>query len=418
MEPRNGSEVRSTPAAAKAPVTPAPSARSVRAPQTAVRGPSAAVPPVPQSVFPSVPDLENPVVAMAGTPQGQYRVHADNKNASPSPGPGPAVSRQAPSPAPAFRSPAQPERGESGANSRPPAPAIVQGPSPESAPPAETAFVAHLVPVAEPAPEAAPQARAVPAPRPMVAVPAATSEVPPAAIALADKPPDPAPPPEPEPARSTQKNMPAMGEHLKKAEVSAPAPAAPPVEPAVSESAVRITAQPLTVPEARSATHAPESPRAEFTPPARVQAAAPVPEAVRAPAGSRNVEMHFTVDAGRVQVHVAERAGEVRVAVHTPDANLAGTLRQELPQLTSRLEQSGFHAETWHGPTGGAAEGTRAGEPAPGSPRQDTPDPQQRNSGGQQNEEQQRPQPPEEQAAPRPRREDFSWLFDAVRMND
>jgi len=128
--------------------------------------------------------------------------------------------------------------------------------------------------------------------------------------------------------------------------------------------------------------------------------------------------MHFSVDEGRVQVHVAERAGEVRVAVHTPDANLAGTLREELPQLTSRLEQSGFHAETWHGPTAGQAEGMRAGEPAPGSPRQDTPDPQQRNSGGQQNEEQQRRQPPEEQAAPVPRREDFSWLFDAVRMND
>jgi hypothetical protein len=149
-----------------------------------------------------------------------------------------------------------------------------------------------------------------------------------------------------------------------------------------------------------------------------VQAAAPLSDPVSTPAGSKNVEMHFSVDEGRVQVHVAERAGEVRVAVHTPDANLAGALREELPQLTSRLEQSGFHAETWHGPAAGSAEVLRAGEPAPGSSRQDTPDAQQRNSGGQQNEEQPRRQPPEEQAAARPAGEDFSWLFDAVRITD
>ncbi len=416
--PRPNIELPSTPAHADAAVPPvAPAAHPVRAARTATASPAATVPLLPQSIYPSVPEQQNPVVTTAGAPPAQNTVHAANKTTGLFTSPVPAASHQASTPPPVPRSPArsdpQPERQGSGTNSRPSVAAIVQDASTDSAPPAETAFLAHLVPATEPAPEAAPQARAVPAPHPTGAVRLVTPEVPSAAIPSTDKPPDPAAPPEPEPARSMQKTPPATVEHLKKTDAPAAVPAAPP-----AESAVRTTTQPLTAPEARSSSRAPESPRNETVPAARVQAAAPLPEPVNAPAGSRNVEMHFTVDEGRVQVHVAERGGEVRVAVHTPDANLAGTLREELPQLTSRLEQSGFHTETWHGPTAGSSEGARAAEPAPGSPRQDSPDAQQRRSGGQQNEEQQRRQPPEEQAVPRPGREDFSWLFDAVRIND
>ncbi len=418
IEPRHRIELPGTPAPAETPVPPVTAAaHPVRAARVAFASPAAAVPLLPQSIYPSVPEQQNPVVTTAGAPPAQNTVHAANKTTGLFTSPVPAASHQASTPPPVPRSPAQsdpqPERQGSGANSRPSVAAIVQDASTDCAPPAETAFLAHLVPATEPAPEAAPQARAVPAPHPTGAVRLVTPEVPSAAIPSTDKPPDPAAPPEPEPARSMQKTPPATVEHLKKTDAPAAVPAAPP-----AESAVRTTTQPLTAPEARSSSRAPESPRNETVPAARVQAAAPLPEPVNAPAGSRNVEMHFTVDEGRVQVHVAERGGEVRVAVHTPDANLAGTLREELPQLTSRLEQSGFHTETWHGPTAGSSEGARAAEPAPGSPRQDSPDAQQRHSGGQQNEEQQRRQPPEEQAGPRPGREDFSWLFDAVRIND
>ena len=128
--------------------------------------------------------------------------------------------------------------------------------------------------------------------------------------------------------------------------------------------------------------------------------------------------MHFSVDEGRIQVHVAERAGEVHVAVHTPDANLAGALREDLPALTSRLEQTGFHAETWHGPAAGTAEGPRAGEPSPASPQQDTPDSQQRDQGGQHNQQHERRQPTEEQAPSQSGHQDFSWLFESLRIND
>ncbi len=50
----------------------------------------------------------------------------------------------------------------------------------------------------------------------------------------------------------------------------------------------------------------------------------------------------------KVQVRMAERAGELRVMVSTPDANLGDSLRTGLPELVERLEGGGFVAETWH----------------------------------------------------------------------
>jgi hypothetical protein len=49
-----------------------------------------------------------------------------------------------------------------------------------------------------------------------------------------------------------------------------------------------------------------------------------------------------------VEVRLEERAGEVRVSVRTPDGALADTLRDHLPGLSARLEQTGFRADQWH----------------------------------------------------------------------
>ncbi len=35
------------------------------------------------------------------------------------------------------------------------------------------------------------------------------------------------------------------------------------------------------------------------------------------------------------------------MAVRTPDSQLAASLRQDLPALVGRLEESGYHTETW-----------------------------------------------------------------------
>jgi hypothetical protein len=52
-------------------------------------------------------------------------------------------------------------------------------------------------------------------------------------------------------------------------------------------------------------------------------------------------------EAAPVDLHVVERAGEVHVAVRTPDATLESSLRQDLPSLVRSLDRAGFHAETF-----------------------------------------------------------------------
>ena len=49
----------------------------------------------------------------------------------------------------------------------------------------------------------------------------------------------------------------------------------------------------------------------------------------------------------KVQVRMVEQAGELRIAVHTDDTDLAHGLRQGLPDLVGRLQDNGFRAEAW-----------------------------------------------------------------------
>ncbi len=49
----------------------------------------------------------------------------------------------------------------------------------------------------------------------------------------------------------------------------------------------------------------------------------------------------------RVELRVVERSGELQVAVRAASSELSQGLRQGLSDLVSRLDQNGFHAETW-----------------------------------------------------------------------
>jgi hypothetical protein len=108
-----------------------------------------------------------------------------------------------------------------------------------------------------------------------------------------------------------------------------------------------------------------------------------------------------------------ERGGQVHVAVRTPDARLAGELREDLPALTTKLEQAGFRAEAWHPATAGerGAPGARMAEPQAGTPGQDTP-----NQPGQDRREQprdpqqRRPKDPEDPSQIKQAQKDFAWL--------
>jgi hypothetical protein len=104
--------------------------------------------------------------------------------------------------------------------------------------------------------------------------------------------------------------------------------------------------QPVDIPQDRSQpaekTAAPETGQ----PPVRAESQ-PLPEPAPAAGAARDIQFQVNQGGQRVDVRLTERSGEVHVSVRTPDAQLAGTLREDLPALSAKLEQSGFRAETW-----------------------------------------------------------------------
>jgi hypothetical protein len=82
---------------------------------------------------------------------------------------------------------------------------------------------------------------------------------------------------------------------------------------------------------------------------------AAAPDPPKPPAVARDIKLELSGSTEhKVEVRLVERGGEVHLAVRTPDDRLAGEMREHLPLLSSRLEQSGFRADGWHaaGPTG------------------------------------------------------------------
>jgi hypothetical protein len=72
----------------------------------------------------------------------------------------------------------------------------------------------------------------------------------------------------------------------------------------------------------------------------------------------------------QVELRIVERTGDVRVAVRTADPQLAGSLREELPQLVSQLGERGYSTETWHpglAPEAAAGSAVRTGSTSAGS---------------------------------------------------
>jgi hypothetical protein len=150
--------------------------------------------------------------------------------------------------------------------------------------------------------------------------------------------------------------------------------------------------------------------------PARPTEALP-PEPITAPkptGTARDIKLQLAgTGPQRVEVHLSERAGQVQVAVRTPDSHLAGTLRDNLPTLSARLAESGIRAETWH--PSAPAEWRRTTETSQANLAQDH-NPQ---SGGQHQEQQSGgdPRRPKVPDAPMERKEkgkDFAWLMSTL----
>ncbi|HUE01172.1 MAG TPA: hypothetical protein VMR62_16480 [Bryobacteraceae bacterium] len=98
-------------------------------------------------------------------------------------------------------------------------------------------------------------------------------------------------------------------------------------------------------------------------PPAQVEPPEPAVQPV-----SRDLSLHLGDGPHGVDIRMAERAGEIKVTVHTPDRDLADSLRADLPDLVGKLRQTGFQGEVWRPAAGAQADaGRRNGSDAPPS---------------------------------------------------
>jgi hypothetical protein len=149
----------------------------------------------------------------------------------------------------------------------------------------------------------------------------------------------------------------------------------------------------------------PQKPPILHPEPAEVTTEFPKP----APA-AHDIRLQLTGPEQRVEVRMVERGGDVHVAVRTSDSGLAGALRQDLPALSARLEQSGFHAESWH--TGSPAPPRQTlTESSPGASPQD----QQKQSGQERGREEDRQSSRHQQNQHRKDdRKEFAWLFNSL----
>jgi hypothetical protein len=151
------------------------------------------------------------------------------------------------------------------------------------------------------------------------------------------------------------------------------------------------------------------------------QASAPQtdPEAsLTKPAAAHDIQLQVGGEGNsRVEVRVTERAGDVHVSVSTADTRLAGQMRQDLPTLAGRLEQSGFRAETWH-PTDAGGRQNPADQMA-GADAQDAQSQSRQNGGNEQRDPQQQkprgPENPDNPSQPKEQGKDFAWLLSSLR---
>ena len=295
-------------------------------------------------------------------------------------------------------------------------------PARTAAPPAEVAFSLRLKPLppsdttsASPAfaspPSASPASPGAARPdRPERHTPAAAPVSGPDAAVAPDALPNPPGAPAAAPARESE-------------ERAAAAPPAPPRQPRADEgdpasapAGATGHATPLHAP-ALERVPEPEARPAALHPAPELRPAATVEplshETLKPAAPIRSLEFQLDSVEGRVAVRFADRAGEVKVDVRTPDSHLASTLRADLPELAAKIEQTGYRAEVWQPATSSAVERGRVAESAASSG-----DFQHQPQGGQgDSQEQQRHDPPApEQTSPRKdNRKDFQWLFTSIR---
>jgi hypothetical protein len=160
-----------------------------------------------------------------------------------------------------------------------------------------------------------------------------------------------------------------------------------------------------------SSTHAAGSSETKAPAETAAEPSSPAPAA----AVAHDIKLELNVGGGqRVEVRLTDRAGDIRVAVRTPDARLSDAMRADLPALAAKLEQSGFRTDAWQ-PGGGGER--RALETGAGNASQDS----QEHGGQNQQQKQDDPQQQQQQrnltnaTNRKTDRKDFAWLLQTYR---
>ena len=139
----------------------------------------------------------------------------------------------------------------------------------------------------------------------------------------------------------------------------------------------------------------------------------PIPQAAIASASAptAGIKLAINENGQRVELSVIERAGDIHVAVRTPDAQLASAMHEQLPALSSKLEQGGIHSEFWR--PGAQAAGESKPIETAGNMASDS----RQESGGrrQQQESQDSEKNPRQGLNRKSDRKEFSWLLESIR---
>ena len=163
---------------------------------------------------------------------------------------------------------------------------------------------------------------------------------------------------------------------------------------------------------------APERPEAASPKPVRPQDAMESESKPEAPGTPAVRDMKFEVTGGesRVEVRLSERGGEVKMTVRTPDGNLASTLRENLPALSTRLTESGFKSEAWHPAASSTNEWRHTAQSSAGGASQDAhSQSREQNRESQDGAGQRRPRIPQEPETQKQKGKDFAWLMSSLR---
>ena len=187
--------------------------------------------------------------------------------------------------------------------------------------------------------------------------------------------------------------------------------AAPPVasaEMAQINSDLNVLAPPApSTVSAASTTSRTETP-AEGPPPTAT------PQTAATPPATHDIKLELNGGGQRVEVRLTDRGGDIHVAVRTPDARLSDAMRDDLPALAAKLEQSGFRTDALQ--AGATAAERRPSETGTGNTSQDS----QEHAG--QNQQQKQDNPQEQQPKNltnaqnrKSDRKDFAWLLQTYR---